>query len=99
MHVILRGIDRTAMFFAEGDYRVFSGTLAALAESESVRVHAYVLMTNHVHLLMTPATERGPARLMKGLGQRCCIWTLPMQTRRDALGTEGSSPTRSRKTC
>lgn len=70
MHVILRGIDRTAIFFAEGDYRVFSDILAALAESESVRVHAYVLMTNHVHLLMTPATDRGPARLMKGLGQR-----------------------------
>jgi putative transposase len=70
MHVILRGIDRTAIFFAEDDYRVFSTTLAALAECESVRVHAYVLMTNHLHLLMTPATDRGPARLMKGLGQR-----------------------------
>jgi putative transposase len=70
MHVILRGIDRTAIFFSEGDDQVFSGILAALAESESVRVHAYVLMTNHVHLLMTPATDRGPARLMKGLGQR-----------------------------
>ncbi|WP_373507434.1 transposase, partial [Thiocapsa sp.] len=58
MHVILRGIDRTTIFFAEGDYRVFSDILAALAESESVRVHAYVLMTNHVHLLMTPATDR-----------------------------------------
>jgi putative transposase len=70
MHIILRGIDRTAIFFAEDDYRVFATTLAALAERESVRVHAYVMMTNHVHLLMTPATDRGPARLMKGLGQR-----------------------------
>ena len=70
MHVILRGIDRTAIFFAEDDYRSFSVTLAALADSESVRVHAYVLMTNHVHLLMTPATDRGPAQLIKGLGQR-----------------------------
>jgi putative transposase len=49
---------------------VFLGTLAALAESESIWVHAYVLMTNHVHLLMTPATDRGPAQLMKRLGQR-----------------------------
>ena len=70
MHVIRRGIDRTAIFFAEGDYRVFSDTLVALAERESIRVHAYVLMTNHAHLLMTPTTDRGPARLMKGLGQR-----------------------------
>jgi len=70
MHVILRGIDRTAIFFEEEDYRVFLEALAALAASESVRVHAYVLMTNHVHLLLTPATDRGPALLMKGLGQR-----------------------------
>ena len=70
MHVILRGIDRAAIFFAEGDYRMFLGTLAALAESESIRVHAYVLMTNHVHLLITPRTDRGPAQLMKRLGQR-----------------------------
>ena len=58
MHVILRGIDRAAIFFAEGDYRMFLGTLAALAESESIRVHAYVLMTNHSHLLMTTFSGR-----------------------------------------
>jgi len=38
--------------------------------AESVRVHAYVLMTHHVHLPATPETDRGPGRLMKGLGQR-----------------------------
>jgi putative transposase len=70
MHAILRGIDRAAIFFSEADYRAFLAALAALAANESVRVHAYVLMTNHVHLLATPATDRGPARLMKGLGQR-----------------------------
>jgi len=70
MHAILRGIDRTAMFFAEVDYRMFLATLADLAASESVGVHAYALMTNHVHLLMTPATDLGPARVMKGVGQR-----------------------------
>jgi putative transposase len=70
MHAILRGIDRVAIFFDEADYRVFLGRRAELAEAESVRVHASVLMTNHVHLLMTPATERGPSLLMKGLGQR-----------------------------
>jgi putative transposase len=70
MHAILRGIDRGAIFFAEADYRAFLDALAALAASESVGVHAYVLMTNHVHLLMTPATDRGPALLMKGMGQR-----------------------------
>jgi len=51
MPVALRGIEGTAMFFAESDYRRFSDILPALAESESVRVHTYVLMTDHVHLL------------------------------------------------
>ena len=70
MHAILRGIDRAAIFFSESDYRAFLAALATLAAIESVHVHAYVLMTNHVHLLATPATDRGPGRLMKGLGQR-----------------------------
>jgi hypothetical protein len=59
LHVILRGIDRTAIFFAEDDYRVFPKTLAALAECESVRVHAYVLMTNHVRNSLREATDGG----------------------------------------
>lgn len=70
MHAILRGIDRTAIFFAVSDYRAFLDALAGLATSESVRVHAYVLMTNHIHLLMTPESDRGSSLLMKGLGQR-----------------------------
>jgi len=66
MHAILRGIDGAGIFFGDNDSRV----LAERAAAESVRVNAYVLMTNHLHLLMTPATERGPSLLMKGLGQR-----------------------------
>jgi putative transposase len=70
MHAILRGIDRGAIFFADTDDRIFLDALADQAAAELVRVHAYVLMTNHVHLLMTPATDLGPSLLMKGLGQR-----------------------------
>lgn len=46
MRAIVRGIDRAAMFFAEADYRAFLAALAEIAASASVRVHAYVLMTN-----------------------------------------------------
>jgi putative transposase len=70
MHAILRGIDRAAIFFTGTAGPLVLATLAELAAAESVGVHAYVLMTNHVHLLMTPETERGLSRLMKGLGQR-----------------------------
>ena len=70
LHVIVRGIDRAAIFFSESDRQSFLGSLGEVAAAEAVSVHAYVLMTNHVHLLVTPATERGAGRLMKGLGFR-----------------------------
>ncbi|MEA3277135.1 MAG: transposase [Pseudomonadota bacterium] len=70
MHVILRGIDRSAIFFADDDYRRFLALLAEVGASASVTVHAYVLMTNHVHLLMTGSSDNGVSAAMKGAGQR-----------------------------
>jgi len=70
MHVILRGIDRAATFFETEDRTFFLETLGAVAAEESVGVHAYVLMTNHVHLLMTAARDEGVAVVMKRVGQR-----------------------------
>ena len=70
MHVILRGIDRTAIFFDDSDYRLFLDYLSGAADVESVGVHAYVLMTNHVHLLMTAEDAAGIPQVMKRLGQR-----------------------------
>jgi putative transposase len=70
MHVILRGIDRAAVFFEDDDRRFFLNHLAAVATEESVAVHAYVLMTNHLHLLMTAARDDGAPAVMKRVGQR-----------------------------
>ena len=70
MHTILRGIDRSAMFFEESDYRYFLECLREAAAEESVAVHAYVLMTNHIHLLMTAAGDSGVPGTMKRVGQR-----------------------------
>jgi hypothetical protein len=61
LHAIVRGIERAANFFTESDRQSFLGPLGEVAAVEAVSVHAYVLMTNHVHLLVTPATERGRA--------------------------------------
>jgi putative transposase len=69
MHVILRGIDRAAVFFADDDRRLLLMRAAALARAESVAVHAYVLMTNHVHLLLTAPTDAGVPTFMKRLAQ------------------------------
>ena len=70
MHVILRGIDRAAIFFDDSDYRFFLNYLFGAADDESVGVHAYLLMTNHAHILMTAEGTAGIPRVMKGLGQR-----------------------------
>jgi putative transposase len=70
MHVILRGIDRGAVFFASGDYHYFLARLSEAGAGQSVQVHAYVLMTNHIHLLLTAESDDGGSRVMKSVGQR-----------------------------
>jgi len=70
MHIIQRGNNRTACFYADEDYALYLHHLAELAREFHCAVHAYVLMTNHVHLLLTAALPDGPSLLMKHLGQR-----------------------------
>ena len=69
-HIIQRGNNRSACFFDESDYRRYLDTLRELSEEYECAIHAYVLMTNHVHLLLTPSHSDSPALLMKNLGQR-----------------------------
>jgi putative transposase len=70
LHVIQRGNHRQAIFYAEGDYALYRDWLAELAARLGVRVHAWVLMTNHVHLLLTPGAATGLPQLMQSLGRR-----------------------------
>ena len=70
LHVIQRGNNRDNCFFRDEDRVAYLGLLEQLAAEHDCSVHAYVLMPNHVHLLMTPQGERGVSRLMKDLGQR-----------------------------
>jgi putative transposase len=69
-HIIQRGNNRSACFYDDSDYLFYLDTLAEQAEKVHCRIHAYVLMTNHVHLLLTPKEEDSAALLMKHLGQR-----------------------------
>jgi putative transposase len=70
VHIIQRGNNRQACFYAEADYQFFLHHLRELAKRAECEVHSYALMTNHVHLLLTPYLSRGPSLLMKLLGQR-----------------------------
>lgn len=68
-HVIQRGNNRQPIFFDDRDRRVFLKRLGDALAAEGCWLHAYVLMTNHVHLLLTPATAEGIPRLMQGVGR------------------------------
>ena len=69
-HIIQRGNNRSVCFFAEEDYRFYLHHLEEFALRFGCALHAYVLMTNHVHLLLTPEREDSAALLMKHLSQR-----------------------------
>jgi putative transposase len=69
-HIIQRGNNRSPCFYAEDDYGLYLHYLGELSEKFGCAIHAYVLMTNHVHLLLTPEREDSAALLMKHLGQR-----------------------------
>ena len=70
LHLIQRGNNRQACFFADEDYRFYLDWLGDHAGKTGCRIHAYVLMTNHVHLLVSADRAEAPGALMKALGQR-----------------------------
>jgi putative transposase len=69
-HVIQRGNNRQPCFFSEPDYRIYLDYLRGACETHGCSVHAYVLMTNHVHLLVTQSRLRGLSKMMQSLGRR-----------------------------
>lgn len=70
VHVVQRGVNRASCFRADADYLVYLSNLRRLAARHDCAVHAYCLMTNHVHLLLTPGTANSCTALMRDLGQR-----------------------------
>ncbi|MBX2847161.1 MAG: transposase [Acidiferrobacterales bacterium] len=68
-HVIIRGNNRQAIFKQDQDYYYYLKKLADACLKHNCEVHAYVLMTNHVHLLITPNTEHSIAKLVQNLGR------------------------------
>jgi putative transposase len=70
LHIVQRGVDRRDCFAHESDYLVYLSNLAELVRHKGCALHAYCLMTNHVHLLLTPPDAPSCATLMRDLGQR-----------------------------
>ena len=70
LHITHRGHNKAACFFGPADHATYAHMLAEHAAEHECAVHAYVLMTNHVHLLVTPESPENASRLMKVLAQR-----------------------------
>jgi putative transposase len=70
LHVLQRGIDRRQVFFAPDDYARYRDWLLEAAVVNGCSIHAYVLMPNHVHLLIVPRDEDSLPKTMQSLGRR-----------------------------
>jgi putative transposase len=70
LHLIQRGNNRSTCFYADDDYAFYLETLDELCRTLDIHLHAYCLMTNHTHLLLTPQKAERVSELMKHLGQR-----------------------------
>lgn len=87
-HIVQRGNNRSACFFAPEDFGFYINTLHDALSQFAVSLHAYVLMTNHVHLLMTPADTQGISKVMQAVG-RTYVKTINQRYRRTGTLWEG----------
>ena len=69
-HIIQRRINREPCFFTEEDYQCNLHWAEEAARDCRRAIHAHALMTNHVHLLLTPSTPGAPAHMIQRLGRR-----------------------------
>ena len=69
-HIIQRGNNRHPCFVTDQDFITYSSYLKEYADQFEVQIHAWVFMTNHVHLLCTPNVENSISKMMQALGRR-----------------------------
>jgi len=69
VHVVQRGRSREPVFYDDADYQVYLSRLKEAAEKYQCQIHAYVLMTNHIHLLATPSDAQSITRMMQHIGR------------------------------
>lgn len=99
LHIVQRGINRSNCFFSNEDYSTYLHYLSIFSARFNCSVHAYCLMTNHVHLLITPHDVQACALFMKNLGQ-CYVQTINKRLERTGTLWEGrfhSCPVRSER--
>jgi len=93
-HVVQRGHDRNAVFVDQEDFSYYLDTLKECKREFDVKVYAYCLMTNHVHLLLAPSKNGALGKLMKRLAGRQTRYRNRLEGRSGTLweGRYKSSP-------
>jgi putative transposase len=84
-HLIQRGNNRQAIFSTSADYETLLAMLDEHAHKAGVAIHAYVLMSNHFHLLATPETVEGIPQMMQAVGRRYVRYFNQRQARTGTL--------------
>jgi putative transposase len=69
VHIMIRGNSRQVVFAEDEDYFAYRGWLREASELYDCNIHAYVLMTNHIHLLITPHKKEGISKAIQMLGR------------------------------
>jgi putative transposase len=70
VHIVQRGHSREAVFYEDQDYATYAHWLKESAKRYQLSIHAFVLMTNHVHLLVTPQQAQSVSLFMQFVGRR-----------------------------
>ena len=84
-HIIQRGNNRQPIFKTATDYQHLLQLLEENAKKFDVDIHAYVLMTNHFHLLVTPQTDTGLPHMMQAIGRSYVRYFNDLQARTGSL--------------
>jgi len=84
-HVIQRGNNRQPIFASTAHYQTLLDLLDENAKKFGVAIHAYVLMNNHFHLLVTPQTADGLPQMMQAVGRRYVRYFNDIQLRSGTL--------------
>jgi len=90
-HIIQRGNNRQVCFASNEDFSAYANWLCEYAEKYQVAIHAWVFMTNHMHLLATPSSNDGVSKMMQSIGRRYVRYFNHVYKRTRKTGSESKN--------
>ncbi len=86
VHIVQRGHSREPVFFEDSDYQIYLNWLLAAVERYDCDIHAYVLITNHIHILSTPDETQGISRMMQYVAGIMFLISITLTVRVEPFG-------------